>query len=311
MQGPLLAVVMLALTACATQSPRPAAATLAPEMDAAGLVSAPASAAGGGDAFERGISGRETSGRETSGSETSGSEASGSEALAGDSRRGLNPDDPWEGFNRSMHAFNDVFDRFLLRPMAKGYTKITPGFLRKGVSNFFGNLQQPVSALNLLLQGHPVQAGSALGRFSLNVLVGLGGLLDPASEVGLPRRSSDFGQTFAKWGWSDSRYLVLPVFGPGTVRDSFGKGVNSTISPVSWLAKREGAEISLLYGLDARAAALPYESFLEGAHDPYLMIRDAYLQRRRCQITDCSTELPDYLMPDYEFEVPDFETLRR
>lgn len=224
---------------------------------------------------------------------------------------GYNPDDPWEGFNRKMHGFNDVFDRYLLRPVALGYSKVTPRFVRKGVSNFFGNLQQPLSAFNLLLQGRPGQAGTALGRFTLNTVVGLGGLLDPASDAGIPYRKSDFGQTLARWGWKDSRYLVLPIFGPGTVRDNMGKGVHTTISPVSWLARREGAEVSILYGLDARAAALPYESFLEGAADPYLLIRDAYMQRRRCQITDCSTEMPDYLMPDYEFEVPDFETLRR
>lgn len=223
---------------------------------------------------------------------------------------GLAPEDPWERFNRGMFAFNDTFDRILLRPVAKGYATVTPRPLRTGISNFFTNLQQPLTGINLLLQGHPGQAGSALGRFALNAFLGLGGVLDPATDVGIPLRDRGFGQTLAKWGWLDSRYLVLPLFGPSTVRDGIGKGVNASVSPITWLAGREGAEVSLLYGVDARASVLPYEAMMEGAADRYLLIRDAYLQRRRCQIIDCSGEMPDYLLPDYEFEIPDFDTLR-
>lgn len=223
---------------------------------------------------------------------------------------GYSPKDPWEPFNRRMFAVNDVFDRVLLRPVAKTYATLAPRPVRTGVSNFFTNLQQPITSLNLLLQGHPGQAGSALGRFVLNAFLGLGGVLDPASDVGIPLRDRGFGQTLAQWGWRDSRYLVLPLFGPSTLRDGIGKGVNSSVSPVTWLARREGAEISILYGLDARASVLPFESMMQDAPDRYLMIRDAYLQRRRCQIVDCSGELPDYLLPDYEFEIPDFESLR-
>lgn len=227
-----------------------------------------------------------------------------------DSGAALSPEDPWEGFNRKVYAFNDVLDRALLRPAAKGYAKVTPSGVRTGVSNFFGNLQQPLTALNLLLQGHPGQAGTAVGRFLMNAVLGFGGILDPASSVGVPLRNRDFGQTLATWGWKDSRYLVLPIFGPGTVRDGLGKGVSSQVSAISWLARREGAEVSILYGLDARASVLPLENFMQDASDPYLLVRDAYMQRRRCQIIDCSEEMPDYLLPDYDFEVPDFDTLR-
>jgi phospholipid-binding lipoprotein MlaA len=219
--------------------------------------------------------------------------------------------DPWQPFNRRMHAVNSVLDKVILRPVAKVYAKITPKPVRTGVANFFDNLQQPVTALNLTLQGRPGAAAQSLGRFGMNLTLGLVGVLDPATHAGLPYHSKDFGQTFAKWGWDTSRFLVLPVFGPGTVRDTFGKGVNTTVSPVSWLAEQEGAEFSILYGIDARASALPADAFLQGAEDEYLLIRDAYLQRRRCQIVDCSEDLPDYLMPDYEFEVPDFESIRR
>jgi phospholipid-binding lipoprotein MlaA len=219
--------------------------------------------------------------------------------------------DPWQPFNRRMHAVNSVLDKILLRPVARVYAKVTPQPVRKGVSNFFGNLQQPVTALNLALQGKPKAAGQSTGRFLLNLTLGVAGILDPATHAGIPYHDKDFGQTFAAWGWRTSRYLVLPVFGPGTVRDTFGKGVNTTVSPVSWLAEREGAEYSILYGIDARAGVLSADAFLEGAEDEYLLIRDAYLQRRRCQIVDCTEEVPDYLLPDYDFEVPDFETLRR
>ena len=219
--------------------------------------------------------------------------------------------DPWEPFNRKMHAVNSVLDKVILRPVAKTYVKVTPQPVRKGVTNFFTNLQQPVTTLNLVLQGQPKPAAQSVGRFLLNLTLGLGGILDPATHANIPRHDQDFGQTFARWGWNTSRFLVLPVFGPGTVRDTMGKGVATTVSPVSWLAEKEGAEFSILYGIDARSFGLAADAFLEGAEDEYLLIRDAYLQRRRCQIVDCTEEVPEYLLPDYEFEVPDFESMRR
>lgn len=219
--------------------------------------------------------------------------------------------DPWERANRRVYAFNRGFDRLVFLPVARGYQRVTPPLLRRGITNFFDNLVQPVTALNLLLQGRPGHAGASLGRFALNSTLGLGGILDPAGHAGIPRRNADFGQTFARWGWQRSRYVVLPMFGPSTARDTWGKGVNSRLSPVSELARREGAEISVLYGVDARARGLSAEAMLEGAPDEYALVRDAYLQYRRCQIIDCSEELPEYLLPDYEFEIPNFEQLRR
>jgi phospholipid-binding lipoprotein MlaA len=219
--------------------------------------------------------------------------------------------DPWEPFNRNMHAVNSVLDKLILRPVAKAYVKVTPQPIRKGVTNFFTNLQEPVTTINLALQGKPKRVAQSAGRFALNITLGLGGILDPATHANLPKHDQDFGQTFAIWGWDTSRYLVLPLFGPGTVRDTLGKGASSTVSPISWLAEREGAWISMLYGIDARSFGLPADAFLQDAEDEYLLMRDAYLQRRRCQIRDCTDEVPEYLLPDYEFEVPDFESMRR
>lgn len=219
--------------------------------------------------------------------------------------------DPWQPFNRKMHAVNSVLDKLILRPVARVYATLTPKPVRQGVSNFFGNLQQPVTSLNLALQGRPKAAFQSAGRFALNVTVGMAGIFDPATEIGLPFHDKDFGQTFSRWGWDTSRYLVLPIFGPGTVRDAVGKGVGTTVSPVSWLAERQGAEFSILYGIDARASVLAADAFLVDAEDEYLLVRDAYLQRRHCQLVDCTDQVPDYLLPDYDFEVPDFESIRR
>jgi phospholipid-binding lipoprotein MlaA len=218
--------------------------------------------------------------------------------------------DPWQPFNRRMHSFNMGVDRYVLRPAAKGYATVVPSPLRKGVSNFFGNLQQPLTAANLLLQGRPGQAASSMGRFVLNATLGIGGVLDPATQAGIPFHERDFGQTMGAWGWDTSRYLVLPLFGPGTVRDSVGKGVHTRASPVSWLAEEEGPWVSVLYGVDARSSVLGVDSLFDDAEDQYILVRDAYLQRRYCQINDCSDQLPDYALPDYEFELPDLDWQR-
>lgn len=291
----LILLCSLTLGGCATQPPR-RGAELAPTAEAA-HADALASDAAATDSAEAGAA-------------AAAAEAS---SAAYVQQAAPTPDslDPWQPFNRRMHKVNSVLDRILLRPVAKVYARVTPNPVRKGVSNFFDNLQQPVTTLNLGLQGRPKQAAQSAGRFLLNITLGLAGIFDPATKVGLPLYHKDFGQTFAAWGWQTSRYLVLPVFGPGTVRDAVGKGVATTVSPISWLAEQEGAEFSVLYGIDARAAVLPLEAFMADAPDEYLLIRDAYLQRRRCQIVDCSEDVPDYLLPDYEFEVPDLESMRR
>lgn len=218
--------------------------------------------------------------------------------------------DPWQPFNRRMYTFNRHLDRAILRPVARGYVRVVPQVLRRGVSNFFGNLYQPITAVNYLLQAEPKRAASATGRFLMNATLGIGGIFDPATEAGLAFYENDWGHTLADWGWKRSRYLVLPLFGPATVRDTVGKGINTQISPVRYVADEWGPGVSLLYGIDARASGLPAEAFLEDAEDEYLLVRDAYLQRRHCQIVDCSEELPDYLLPDYEVELPDFDWRR-
>jgi len=218
--------------------------------------------------------------------------------------------DPWEGWNRRVHSFNNALDRALTKPIARGYTRVVPRPLRSGVGNVFSNLGQPVSALNALLQGKPKRAGQSLARFTLNLTLGLGGLLDPASNVGLPKGNEDFGQTLAVWGWKQSRYLELPFLGPRTVRDSFGLGGDMAASPLRQIHDKP-VRYSLL-GLslvDSRAQLLKMDNLREGALDDYALVRDAWLQHRHYLIFGNSQQseqhLPEYLMDeDFEDERP-------
>jgi phospholipid-binding lipoprotein MlaA len=206
--------------------------------------------------------------------------------------------DPWEPLNRKTHGFNRVVDRAILKPAARTYVRVVPKRARRGVNNFFDNLQQPVVALNLLAQGRPAHSGRTVVRFLLNSTIGLGGLVDVASLGGAPHYQADFGQTFARWGWKRSRYLVLPLFGPSSLRDGFGRAINSRVSPINELTKRTSPAVGIFYGVTSRAAALPTDAFSENAEDDYILQRDVWFQRRECQIRDCTRDLPDYELPE-------------
>jgi phospholipid-binding lipoprotein MlaA len=191
--------------------------------------------------------------------------------------------DPWEEFNRKMHSFNNAADRLVLRPAALGYKRVTPESIQAGVSRFFANLSMPVTAVNQALQGRPGDAASSLGRFVVNTTVGVVGIFDPAAHFGMPRRNSeDFGQTLAIWGWRDSRYLVLPLLGPRTVRDAVGIVSDTPLSPV-WQIQDSTTAIGLqtLEVVDVRTQLLPTDQFRRDAFDDYLFVRDAWLQRRK------------------------------
>jgi len=196
-----------------------------------------------------------------------------------------NPD-PWEGLNRKIYAFNDFADRYFMKPVAKGYQKITPSPLRRGISNFFSNLSYPLVAVNQLLQGKVRLSANDLGRFIVNTTLGVGGLFDPAAAAGLPSHDEDFGQTFATWGAHSGPYLVLPFLGPSTVRDGIGSAVNFYAQPVRYLIDDEKTRYSLtaLNFIQIRASLLDTEQFLGG--DRYVFMRDAYLQRRDYLIHD-------------------------
>ena len=214
------------------------------------------------------------------------------------------PRDPFEGFNRASYKFNDALDRAILKPTAKGYKAITPQFVETGVSNFFSNLGQPTVILNDLLQAKFKPALSDTGRFLLNTTVGIGGLFDPASKAGLDRNDEDFGQTLGKWGVPSGPYLMVPFFGPSTVRDGFGSGVDVFSDPVHYI-ERDAWRYSLqgMNLIDARARRLSLEDTLNQTYDKYGFIRNAYLQQREYQVTDGNAPNPKF--DDEPIEDPD------
>lgn len=195
--------------------------------------------------------------------------------------------DPWERFNRRMHRFNDVVDERVLRPVAVGYDKVLPAPVKSGVSRFFANLGMPVTAVNQLLQGRPRRAASSLGRFVVNTTIGIAGLMDPASHLGMSARDdADFGQTLAVWGWQDSRYLVLPLLGPRTVRDAVGLVGDERLSPIRRIGDSATAyTVQVLQVVDGRRRLLPLDDARHDAYDEYLLVRDAWWQRRAFQIS--------------------------
>lgn len=194
--------------------------------------------------------------------------------------------DPWESFNRRMHGFNNAADKLVLRPMAVGYRKIAPETVRSAISRFLANLGMPVTVVNQVLQGRPGDAARSLGRFTVNTTCGVAGIFDPASGLGMPDSDAeDFGQTLGTWGWRDSRYLVLPLLGPRTVRDALGMAVDRPLSPITQIP--DGGVASGLQAIemvDARTRLLPMDQFRRDAFDDYSFVRSAWLQRRHHQI---------------------------
>ena len=189
--------------------------------------------------------------------------------------------DPWERYNRRMHRFNNAVDRRVARPLAKAYVRAVPTPVRAGVSNFFSNLGQPVSAVNALLQGKPRQAAHSLGRFVLNSTLGIGGVFDPATAAKLENRSEDFGQTLGVWGWRRSRYVELPLFGPRTLRDVLGMAGDAPLSPLRQVdADKIRVPLQGMQLVDLRAQLLSTDALREGVEDDYILVRDAWSQRR-------------------------------
>lgn len=210
--------------------------------------------------------------------------------------------DPWEAYNRKIHAFNMGFDRAIFKPVAKGYDVIMPDAPQRGVRNFFRNLAFPVNFLNSVLQGKMADAFTATGRFMMNSTIGLLGFFDVATKVGIEEVNEDFGQTLAVWGWSDSRYLVMPFFGPYTVRDFLGRGFYGTFHPISYVAREDNNYVPMVLDLiTLRAELLPFQKDLDAATDPYVLVRDAWLQNREYKIHDGDPPAPDYdaLLEDY------------
>ncbi len=198
--------------------------------------------------------------------------------------------DPWEGFNRKVYSFNDTLDTYLLKPVAQGYKKITPDPVEAGVSNFFSNLLEIRNIVNDVLQGKLKQAANDSGRFVVNTTVGIVGLFNVADDFGLPKNDGeDFGQTLAVWGVGEGHFIVLPFFGPSTLRDAASMPANSFLSPVGEVDHVPTRNsLYLTQQLDRRSRLLDAETLISG--DKYVFMRDAYLQRREFLIQDGQVE---------------------
>ena len=199
-------------------------------------------------------------------------------------KQGASPQqvDPWERWNRRVYAFNDKVDEAVLKPVATTYTKVVPSPVRRGVDNFFGNVSDVWSAVNNFLQGKFSNGLQDMMRVGANTLFGLGGFLDVASEFGADRQGEDFGQTLGRWGVAPGPYIVWPVVGPSTLRDSIALPLDLQVSPALAM-NSHGAKIASggLQAVNQRANLLGTTDLLGGiALDRYVFVRNAYLQRR-------------------------------
>ena len=200
-------------------------------------------------------------------------------------------DDPYEPFNRKMFDFNQFADRVAIRPVAVGYRKITNETTRRLVSNFFANIESPITIANDLLQANPKEAFLATSRLVINTTVGILGLFDPASEMSIDASTTDLGVTLAKWGVPEGPYLVLPLFGSTTVREAFAFPVDRYLfDPLSWYSAGHSFQLDVhfaptfVYLVTLRSSAIDAEGLLEGVYDPYVFYRDAFRQRRLYKI---------------------------
>jgi phospholipid-binding lipoprotein MlaA len=221
-----------------------------------------------------------------------------SAALAGCASlpKGEKPDprDRFERFNRSIYAFNTKADHLVLRPVARGYVKITPAPVRTSVHNFLDNLAYTKTIINDFLEGKWHDGGTDTARLVINTTVGIGGLFDPASKAGLDRHHTDFGQTLGIWGVHSGPYLMLPILGPSTVRDAIGllpdeySTLPAYIRP-AWIPWTIGA----MQGVDVRVGLLDEDKLLDSAYDPYAFVRNVWLQRREYLIHGDASGAPE------------------
>lgn len=211
--------------------------------------------------------------------------------------------DPLEPVNRKVYAFNRAVDTAIVRPVAQAYTDLTPSPLQIAVRNFFGNLEDLYISANNLLQGKWQEAGSDAGRFIFNSTLGLVGFIDLATPMGMPKHNEDFGQTLGVWGVESGPYLVVPVFGSKTLRDTSDWVVGTLMDPIYYL-ENDSASLGgqALRLIDTRVKLLPSDAVVEAAGplDEYAFVRDGYLQRRHSLIFDGKPKAPLPLGDDNE-----------
>ncbi len=197
------------------------------------------------------------------------------------------PQDPWEGFNRGVFEFNQSIDKAVVRPVAEFYQKVTPDPVDRSITNFFNNLNDVIVALNNLLQLKIEDAVSDVGRIVANSTFGVFGLFDVATRFGLEKHDEDFGQTLGYWGMEPGPYVMLPLLGPSTVRDTVGRAGDFAASPLGEFDETTRWAMRGVNVIDTRADLLSVSRIAEtAALDEYVFIRDAFLQRRRYLVFD-------------------------
>ena len=202
--------------------------------------------------------------------------------------------DPFEDLNRDIFIFNEKLDEKLLKPAALTYRKVTPQFARTGVTNFFNNLEEIDTTINQVLQGEIKYAFNDAGRFVINTTIGLFGLIDVASKMGLEKHEEDFGQTLGVWGFDSGPYIMIPFLGPSNPRDLLSRPISSFLSG-TFAMEDNDVKITLV-GIDAletRERLLDAETLIIG--DKYIFVKDAYIQSREYEINNGSTEDDEFL----------------
>jgi phospholipid-binding lipoprotein MlaA len=195
------------------------------------------------------------------------------------------PRDHAERFNRSMYKFNTTLDHAILRPVARGYVKVTPRPVRTGVSNFFSNLGYTKTIGNDVFQGHFPDFGSDIARLVVNTTIGVGGVFDPATRFGLEKHDRDFGQTLGKWGLPTGTYLMLPLLGPSDVRDAVGLIPDRFMSIEGQITDPViQASLTVTDKVNGRANLLPFDHVIDTAYDPYALVRNLWFQKRNYKV---------------------------
>lgn len=210
------------------------------------------------------------------------------------------PADPLEPVNRAVFAFNAALDQGLVKPLAKGYDKVTPAMVREGIANFFSNLFYPTTILNDLLQLKLAQGAQDIGRFLFNSTFGLAGLIDVAEKVGLDEHDEDFGQTLGYWGVGEGWFLTLPILGPSSNRDFLGRIGDGFSNPMSYVDNDISLPANVVYAIERRTQLLGADALLDQQFDKYIFIRSVYLQRRQNAVYDGNPPKEDYDFDDDE-----------
>jgi phospholipid-binding lipoprotein MlaA len=220
------------------------------------------------------------------------------------------PSDPLESWNRGVYKFNTVADKYVLRPVAKGYDKITPAPVQAGIGNFFSNLLYPTVMVNDVLQLKLRQFGADTLRLVVNTVAGVGGLFDVATPAGLPKNDEDFGQTLGYWGVGPGWYLMLPLLGPSDNRDLVGSVGDWYTSPLTYYAddhKTEAWGLGVLQAVHQRAELLGADKMVEQQMDPYVFVRSIYLQNRLNRVYDGNPPKEDFDFGEEEETAPEEE----